>query len=248
MQLRVWGMTPDDMQKMFTLGLIMLVQKRNQVTLKAGDVNGNLSTVYIGTIQDGYFDAADMPNVCFHVSAFVRGFDTLKPADAITLKGPVDVAQALSSLAGKMSPVLQFENNGVDVKLPDTYLPGTMLEKIQKLAEAAHIEYIVDDDTLAIWPKGSTRKGNVLTVSASTGMIGYPSFTGYGIVVSTLYDPRLKFGAMVEIQSSLKAASKKWRIFTLTYELESEMPGGNWICRFQACPPEFFEAASIGGA
>jgi len=59
---------------------------------------------------------------------------------------------------------------------------------MQAVKEEANIETFLNDGvpkTLIIWPKGGSRGGSIPLVSRDTGMIGYPSYTQNGIVVST---------------------------------------------------------------
>ena len=58
----------------------------------------------------------------------------------------------------------------------------------------------------------------------------YPRFSDQGVAVTTLYNPGLSFNGQFELRSSVTPANKVWTIYDLTYELESETPGGKWFC------------------
>jgi hypothetical protein len=92
----------------------------------------------------------------------------------------------------------------------------------------------VDRDILAIWPKNSYRPGTGALISPTTGLVGYPAFTDIGIVVTVLFNPAIKYGALIEVQSSLTPACGKWAIYGMQHELESQTVGGSWFSRISA--------------
>ena len=75
------------------------------------------------------------------------------------------------------------------------------------------------------------------TISPDLGLVGYPTFTYQGVIVKALFNSSLKYGSLIEVQSSLKPATGTWVVTNLTYELESETPNGAWFMRIEAYPP-----------
>ncbi len=89
-------------------------------------------------------------------------YENAKPVQPTSQPGSQDVATLMSTVAQKAG--LQFENNGVNVKIQNPYLPGTAIQQMHALAEMAGIERIVDCGTsgdLAVqWqPAGRGRHG-----------------------------------------------------------------------------------------
>jgi hypothetical protein len=141
---------------------------------------------------------------------------------------------------------LAFENNGVAVQLPPgTYFHGSARNQAYACAGMAAINIVIDNNTLAIWPKGKTRGANALVeLSPTKGMKGYPTYTSKGIEVETLYNPAIKFGGTIQTTNSkradgssvLPAADGKWEVFTLEHNLESQTPHGSWFSLVRAAP------------
>lgn len=123
------------------------------------------------------------------------------------MKGTADVAQVMKKLAATAG--LQFENNDINVKLANPYLPGTTIQQIKAIAKYAGIEHIIDLNTLAIWNHGQARSGDAALVSPQTG---------------------LKYGGTVQLESSITPASGKYIINRIDYDLASQMPRGPWFC------------------
>lgn len=244
MHLRVYGMTPSQVNQLSSYGDKAFAERNNVVTLSAGDDATGSSVVFRGTMQEAIADYAGMPDVVFTVYALTAHKIALKPAPPTSYRGGVDVAVIMQGIASHLG--LQFENSGVNgIILSNPYLPGTLKDQMDSAARAANIEaHIINDRVLAIWPKLQARGDQVPLVSPGTGMIGYPAFNSMGIIVTTVFNPSINFGNAIQVESSLKPACGRWICNKLQHELESEMPNGNWFSRIQAVKPGFVEGIS----
>ena len=232
LHLTVWGMTLDQMNSLSTLGQQILIDRRNMVMVEAGDAVSGMTKVFTGTIQNAYVDGTSQPDVSFVVEAFVGLTDALKPVPASSFRAPVNVANVMQSFAGAMG--YAFENHGVNVTLHDSYFPGTGREQVRACAEAANIDWIIENNSLVIWPKGTARGNDIPVISPDTGMHNYPAFNQQGIIVSVTFNPALAYGMNVKIVSQLSGACGVWQIYALTHQLEAEMPSGQWVSTVMA--------------
>jgi len=231
---RIFGMTLDQMNACSTLGLQQGGIRNNRVMIEAGTVGGQMSTVFIGRINDAYADFRGMPEVPFVIAATVQFYESMVPTEPTSFSGAVDVATLMASLAQRSN--LLFENHGVDVKLHDSYFPGTIGQQIDAVAAHANIGYTIETGWLIIWPKGGSRGGGdqVPTITPTSGLIGYPSYTSTGLVFDAVYDPSVAAGKLVKVESPLKGGSGTFRVATLDYALDAQVPGGNWMMTIQA--------------
>jgi hypothetical protein len=225
--LKIYGLPPDVMNKLTLLGKPLVDGRNNKVTVSAGDDEKGMAVVFVGTIAEAWVDPRAAPQVAFIVSAFSGLIEALKPVPPVSFKGTVDAALVVSGIAQQTG--YGFENSGVNVQIADPYLSGTALEQLQKIARAGDFNCIIDDITIAIWPKGSTRKAEELLVSPATGMVGYPMRTENGIEIETLFNPSVVFGAGVTVESSLTPAKGRWTIFRVAHDIEAETPEGKWF-------------------
>lgn len=236
---RVWGVSPTIMNKVSTLGKPPLTGRVNTVALRAGDDQSGMSLVYTGIIQEAYQDLTGAPDACLNIQSHGATVSMLKPIKPTSYPQAVSVAQAMQDVAARMTPPLAFENHGVDAMLPATYLPGTAADQYRRLVEAADIQATIDSGTLVIWPKGGSRDGQIPDIGPTSGLVGYPEFSGSGIVrVRVLYMPGLRVNGDFNLTTSLKPAQGKYRIQGLTYELEAEVPNGKWFANMEAYRPE----------
>jgi hypothetical protein len=231
----IYGMTLSQMNQLTTFGTQYAAVGKNYITVQAGDVGGQLSTVFVGTITTAWMDATGMPDAVFRVSCVAGGVEAvMTPSPPTSVQGQGDVAQMMSNLAQLMN--LQFENNNVNVKLANPYFPGSLRTQAHQIARAAGIEWIIDNGTLAIWPSGSARSGGGTLISKDTILIGYPGFTSNCVVVNTLFDPTLKFGANIVVQSDVTPACGTWNIIQMDYDLACQTPHGPWFVSITAQP------------
>lgn len=236
LQLRIWGLSESIQNSLSTLGQLPIVVGSNRVSVSAGNEGSQPSLVFDGNIAAAWADYQNQPETFFHVTAYLGTEAAAKPVPPSSYGGPTDAVVIMSQLATQMG--LSFENNGVTgVLLSNPYFPGAAWEQMRRCAEAAGINCIVDDGKLAIWPNGGARSASTLLISPQTGMIGYPRYTQYGIAVSTLFNPSLKYGTYVEVRSSLTPANGRWYIYKLSHNLEAQMPGGHWMSTFEASAP-----------
>jgi len=236
LEMSIFGMTLSQMNQLSTLGMIYTQQRRNSITLTAGDEDSGFATVFQGTIRNSWPDMQGAPDVPFRVSAATMLINALAPATSISVKGNADVATLLSGLATQMG--LRFENNGVSVKLPNPYYSGSARSQALAIISDAGIEWNGGaNGVLAIWKPGQSRVGTSIVISKETGMDGYPAYNSNGVLLRTLYNPSIGLGGSIEIQTDLKLPyAGKWSIFGLDHHLDCMVPRGRWFSDIQAAP------------
>jgi hypothetical protein len=247
LNLRVWGMPLDVMQKLSVLNILALQQyRRNVVTVTAGDAENGFGVVFSGEIKEAWVDAENSPDVCFTLTAFEGMTDKVRPVAPNSFKGSASVDVLMGSIARQMQPPRTFENNGVDVTLDNVYLPGTLDAQVRKIADAAQCVVYMDSAVLAIWPVGSARGGAILELSAANGLVGYPQFSQTGVSLTVLYTPSLSYGQKIRLRSTLGSpANGDWIVANVTHNLDSETPGGQWFT-YVECGRDGFPTPVIG--
>lgn len=237
MDLTIYGMSRSLMNQLSTLGMQINLVPKNPITLLAGE-NNNLATAFQGYILSAYADYNASPEVAFHITAHTLGAFAAAPADPTSFPNTVDVATAMAGFASKMG--LRFENSGVQAKLPASYFYGSLRQQARTCVKNAGINWNSGEGgVLAIWPRNGSRNGQIPVIAPPpTGsMIGYPTYTAYGIMLRNLYDPTFGLGQKVEVRSSVLQTGQ-WQIYSMSHELECEMPGGKWETSLSAYNPK----------
>lgn len=249
---RVWGLRQSLMNQLSTLGKVFNLVPKNVLTINAGDEDG-LSLVFSGVIIYAYADYSAQPDVPFVFMCQLLGTEAVAPALPSSYTGTTDVATVVAGLARLIG--LGFENNGVTAKLPRPYLSGSVLKQIDDACDQTGTLWAVDSgkNAVVIWPLGKNREGgDIPTISRDTGMIGYPSFTQQGIIVKTIFDPKISVGQLIKVESSVLSGigaaapqvnfPTQWAVNKVDLRLESEMPNGNWMMTLYAYNPGYARA------
>jgi hypothetical protein len=234
---RVHGLTPslhNQLSRLNRLDNGQVAIRYNQLTIQAGDDQSGMSTVFSGHITFSQPDYNNAPDSSLIISAQAGYLDAIRPTPVLSYSAQADVAVIMQTLAAQAG--YQFENTGVSVALSTPYLWGSPRQQMEMAARAANINWVIEKNTLAIWPKGGARGGAVPLISPSTGMIGYPSLQDQanGWSIRTLFNPNLFIGGSCKIQSSIPNANGTFQVYQLSHALESETPNGKWESSFQA--------------
>ena len=228
---QIYGVRQEDMDSATTLQWQQQELIRN--TVKVTAIDGDVETlVFSGNIVQAWADYSNMPEVFLHIEAQSCYVGLIEPAEVKSYEGETDVATVMERIAGELN--LSFENNGVDVKLHDGYYAGTPVEQARELADAANIDLYIDTEVLAICPRAQARKGDVPVFAADSGLIGYPTFDGIGVLVNVYFSPSVTFGGKIKIETDVPRAAGEWIVCGCTHVLESEKPGGAWQSNLRA--------------
>lgn len=233
-QIRIFGLPLEMINKLTRIGVLGAAVRLNSIIIAAGSEDGPMSTVYWGTIYTAFADFNGSPNVALNVIAFGSYFDAIRPVEASSFIGTVNVVDVMRGLAKLMQPQpqgLTLEPNGVSVMLSNPYYHGTAYQQIKECAKEAGIEFSIDRGVLSLWNRNEHRKAadGPIKVSKETGMVGYPTYNSQGIILTTLFNPDMAIGKQAEVSSESTPANGVWTIFSCVHDLESETPGGRWF-------------------
>jgi hypothetical protein len=235
----VHGLTPSLMNQLSSVSRLnggQVTTRFYQMIIEAGDAIAGMSTIFQGQVSLATVDMSGAPDSTLHITAHAGLFEAVKTTAALSFPGVADVANIMQNLAVQNN--YSFENNGVTAKLSTPYFHGSPKQQMEACANAANINWTLDNGTCAIWPKGGRRGGSIPLISPGTGMIGYPSNAGLGgsIAVKTLFNPQLRIGGNCQVQSSLPFANGTFVMFGIAHDLESETPNGLWETSFSGSP------------
>lgn len=235
-QLLVYGLPASMINQLTTIGPInSAVLYHNSVLIAVGDVGSALTAIYNGTIWQAWGDYNQIPDTALNISAVGGLAASLKPVGASSYPGNADVGTIMQSLAALAG--LNFANHGVSAQLANPYFPGTAIAQIRECAQAANIYFAIDNGALEIWPKGGSRATSTAPViSPQTGMVGYPTFSSNGLMVTTTFNPSIVIGGQFQVQSSITAACGTYIAVQISHSLESITPGGQWFTHILGVP------------
>lgn len=233
-KIKVWGMKREDMEALTTTSFRALGVRKSFMEIQAGD-SDLLSTAFKGEIT-GAWVVLHEGQPYFRVESCSGYYPAIAPSSPRSFQGPTGVSGIMAGLASEMG--YAFEDGGVDSLIGNPYLCGTAMQQAQALADAAGIEWGVDDGVLWIAPRDEARAGEAPLLSPSSGLIGYPTFDKEGLRARCLWTPSVQLGGLIQVQSSVKAACGTWRVHGLRHHLQALHPGGKWETQIAATWPK----------
>src|ERR1035437_9765210 len=118
-QVDIYGLTPDLMNQLSTLGIVFQLIPTTTVTIRAGDKESGLGIAFIGNVMSAYADYNKAPDVPFHFELQANLVGAVAPATPSSYPQATDVATMMAGFAKVLGK--GFQNNGVNVTLPPGY-------------------------------------------------------------------------------------------------------------------------------
>ena len=238
LELRVWGMTLDQMNQFSSTGSNMIALSGLQVTLFAGTVGGSIAQVFSGSLRSAYIDFSSVPDVCFVVSAQSALIDKATAAAPNSYPGAANAETLIQNLATQAGYTFSNPNNAHAV-VTNQYTSGSLIAQIETIARAAAIPGAIEGKTITIWPNNGTRDGITINLGPANGLVGYPSFWEAGFVVKSEFNPIIVVGRTINLTSVIPKANGPWPIQVVTHELSTLMPDGPWFTIAKLSPAAY---------
>lgn len=192
--------------------------------------------IFRGSLQNCSIQMDSAPDVMTFIQCNTLGAAQLFPTDAISYKGSVSASTIAQQIAQSVG--LGFVNDNVTTVLQNPCFHGDLKKQLRDLAEQALFDYSTEDGKLTIWPLGSHRTAaaaaGYTTISADNGLLGYPQFNGVGVSFRTIYNPAIRFGDRIYLESSAPNVSGYYVVSRVETHLSAEVPGGPWFSDIQA--------------
>ena len=217
----------DVVKQLTTLSFRPLQRLKNQITVNAGEVGKQLQTIFIGDFENAYGEFQNAPTMNLMVKAIAAQHGALMATPATSVDGTEQVAKLMEQWAVEAECTL--ENKGVNASVKNVVYRGSPVDKAKTLARDVGIDLIIDDGKFIITPNGQAVDGNAVLIDPKHGLLGYPAFSNDGIEFNMIFDPNVKIGGLVKIESIVPRASGIWKVTKITTKLEAYVPnGGSW--------------------
>lgn len=217
----------DVVKQLTTLSFRPLQRFKNQITVNAGEVGKQLHTIFIGDFENAYGEFQNAPTMNLMVKAIAAQHGALMATPATSVDGTEQVSKLMEQWAVEAGCTL--ENKGVNASVKNVVYRGSPVDKAKTLARDVGIDLIIDDGKFIITPNGQAVDGNAVLIDPKHGLLGYPAFSNDGIEFNMIFDPNVKIGGLVKIESVVPRASGIWKVTKITTKLEAYVPnGGSW--------------------
>lgn len=230
---KIYNMNIDDIAKLTTLSFEPLaVDKRNIIKIETTENNIDFTTVFVGEIENAFGDFNTAPDIALIVNAMSGTYAMKLPASPISSKSTTQVKDLFNKLAMQAGYKLETD---ITASVNNIYLQGSVMQQIYSLARAIGAKVIIDNDILRVMKKDESLKNGTVLINASSGLIGYPTFSNQGIVLSCEYNPRIKQQGLIQVESIVPKATGTWRVIKLNHIIAANIPAdGDWKTQIEA--------------
>lgn len=183
-----------------------IINEYDNVILSAGYKNGNFGTIFKGAIKQ--FKRGRERNVDNYLKIraadgdFIYNFGTVN----VTIPKGTSPLQQLNILAASAGIGVDpnaggFLQGGVILNPKSKAAFGLMRNYMRDLATTHNCRWSIQDGVLTFIPLNGYLPGEAVQINSLTGMIGVPEATDDGIHITTLLNPLIKVGSVVQIDN-----------------------------------------------
>lgn len=244
---KVYGMLQPDMNAL--TAVFFNIRQRyvpNNLIIEQNSGAG-WTQVFSGQITDAQPRYRAMPNVFFEIVAMTGYQWQVVPIPPLSYRGAVPVATIAQQIAANMGYSLDNTGGVTANAPPNTYLPGTNTDQLNRLCQMTRTQYTIatsldstgkETGTVYIYPNGKFAPSiPMVQLSPQSGLDGYPELEKYGLVITSVFNPTIVAGGRVQvIGSEIPAANGIWSPFMVDHTLEPNLPGGRWHSVSQCQP------------
>lgn len=233
---RIEGMTPDVMNRLSMAAPDPTRQSASELILTTQDGAGGSALIFQGGVTLAYVDYTNVPNVAFVAQAFSTVLPNAMTVTPTGYRGAVSVGQVLATIASKAG--LTLHNQGVTTLLHDPYFHGSPGQQLSQCLETVPLCAGLGRGQLSVWP-ATVSATQALSVSAETGLIGYPAWSAGGLALRMLFNPLVSFNSLIALHSRYQPAGwgqqngpvpvGLWVASQVRHTLQTETPHGAWF-------------------
>lgn len=194
-----------------------LDQTKKSIKVRAGRISTGLFDLFIGDI------AACSPSQPPDIGLKIRAKTSLWYSLNLTAQAE-SITAPLSSIGGSVaaSMGLSYNFQATDKSVTNYSYNGTMLGQVDALNALGGIEAYIDNGSFIIKDKGTALKGLPISISASTGMIGIPEPTEYGVRIITFLNQNVKVGGLITLDAkSNPLLNGNYMIYRVQFDISS---------------------------
>lgn len=223
----IFGLSEDNLKQLVSLSFLKHTSQHNLISVKAGDLGAELSTVFQGEISSAWADFNGAPNIELKIEALSGFYPQRIVAAPLSINGAASAADLIAQQAAQIG--YSFVNYGITAQVRNAVFNGSPIEKSRQIAKQVGAQLIIDDKTMVLKAAETPRDGEAPLLSAESGMLGHPVFTQDGITVKCIYRPDVRFGGLFKVESIVPGATGTWQITKLSHDLSAYTTGGAWV-------------------
>lgn len=229
-KIEVFGVPLATMNQIARLWLEALTpQNTDSVAIDVWDGDGFVP-FFQGIITWSAVDASAVPNVKLVIEANAGMQLMNMTASPYSNAGPVLLKDALTTIAALGGFAVDYSASAPAYMLTDVRATGSPLEQIgQLIAHYPDLTYFPNLQRVIVRKANAPYGTDTITISDSTGKMGFPVYSQSGLQFSTLFNPNIYPGVGVNVESTFDYVNRTtWVAAVIAHSIEPNLPGGQW--------------------
>lgn len=235
-KVEIYGVPQDDMNQIARLWLETLTPGNTDVMRIDVWDGANFVPFFAGVITWSAVNAAKMPDVSLDIEANSAMVAMNMPAEPYAQAGPVTLRAALDDILAPTGLVVEYGEGVPELQMTKVRMTGTPLDQAASLmGHFPELSWYINLRRFLVRPVNGPLGGVPVPVNKNTGMISYPVYATSGVTLATLFDPRIRPGVALDIQTAFDFVNRtRWVASVLQHTIQPNTPGGQWLTQIAA--------------
>ena len=189
-----------------------------------------------GVITWSAVDASGMPHVKLVLDANSSMPLMNTPVSPYTNAGPLALSDVLRGVAQSAGFALDYSPAAPTYQVSSVRLTGSPLQQVAQILKGyPALVWDVRLQRLVVWQANAPYGAGAIRIATDTGMIAAPVYSTSGLQIATLFNPRIRPGAGLDVETQFDYVNRtQWVTSVLAHILEPNVPGGQWTTSLAA--------------
>jgi hypothetical protein len=232
----IYGVPLDAMNKIARLWLeVLSPTNTDTLTIDVWD-GSNFVPFFAGVITWSAINAGGAPQVALEIEANSAMIAMNTVAAPYAQDEPVGLQAALQQILEPTGLVVEFADSVPVLEIQRAHLIGTPMDQAAALMNYfPELTWYINLQRFLVRPVNGPLGSDPVPINKTNGMIGYPTYSTSGVQLATIFNPRIRPGLALDIQTMFDFVNRtKWVAAVLQHNIEPNMPGGQWMTAIAA--------------
>lgn len=232
----IYGVPLDAMNKIARLWLeVLSPTNTDTLTIDVWD-GSNFVPFFAGVITWSAINAGGAPQVALEIEANSAMIAMNTVAAPYAQDEPVGLQAALQQILEPTGLVVEFSDSVPVLDIQRAHLIGTPMDQAAALMNYfPELTWYINLQRFLVRPVNGPLGSDPVPINKTNGMIGYPTYSTSGVQLATIFNPRIRPGLALDIQTMFDFVNRtKWVAAVLQHNIEPNMPGGQWMTAIAA--------------
>lgn len=225
-EVKIFNLNKDTQNSIVTQATpFNLNRTRKQLVVNAGRKSYGASRIFSGNIISAI--PSDRPDISVTIRALTGNFAKGTIISG-TQSGLAQFSQIAASVAQSLGLPLNFQAQ--DKQVGNWNFSGAATKQVDNLGKIGNVNAFIDDDTLVVKEALLPLTGRTRILNVTSGMVGDPKPTEFGIQVKFLLDNQTKLGGGLDLRSeAYPILNGTYIIYKLSFDIATRDTPFYWI-------------------